>query len=207
MRDPNALALAPSSGQRLSVDDYRQDFRSLRTEIRDKDSWKFERRQHFEEDSASRNAFRQGRWREALALLEERREPLLQAVRRDKENNTAFHRVRVVEEPLSPYLQWELHSLRIQAECGKPVRVIQAEKLTTLEADGRLPEVVVLGGEVLYEVVYSGTGTTLGGIRFSDATLIATWEEFIKELYGGGEDVLSYFDRRVAHLPPPGRTG
>lgn len=153
--------------------------------------------------SASRST-RQGRWEESLRLLDEERENLREGVRQDRERNTVFHRVRVVEEPLTAYLQWELHSLRVQAEAGKKIRVIGPGAWSVLEAEGPLPEVVVVGGRVLYRVLYHEAGALDGAIRFRDPELIKRWEGFIGQLYEEGEGLRSYFERHVAHLPPRG---
>ena len=75
--------------------------------------------------------------------------------------------------------------------------------LGSLEITGPLPEVVVVGGRVLYQVVYTEAGVLDGAIRFTDTELTNRWERFIKELYEAGEDLLPYFERRVAHLSPP----
>ncbi|MFF7648252.1 DUF6879 family protein [Streptomyces sp. NPDC007983] len=197
------LELHPSQGDRLAIADYRSDFRLPRGAIRDVDCWKFERQQAFVDKGDSWDALCQGRWEESLRLLEEKRASLLEGVRQDRESNTVFHRVRVVEEPLTPYLRWELHALRVQAEAGKKIRVVGPGEWSVLEADGPLPEVVVVGGRVLYQVLYNEADVLDGAIRFRDPELIKCWEGFIAELYEGGEDVLSYVERRVAHLPPP----
>jgi hypothetical protein len=203
MLDPSALELPVSQGDRLPTQTYRHDFRQYRTELRDRNSWKFERQQEFEEQDDSWDALRRGHWEEALRLLEKEREDLVKAAQRDRERGTTFHRVRVVEEPLTPYLQWELHALRVQAESGKRVRVVTPAALAGLEIAGPLPEVVVVGGQVLYQILYTEAGVLDGAIRFRDSELIKRWESFIRGLYEAGEDLLSYFERCVAHLPPP----
>ena len=203
MLDRSSLELVPSQGDRLALADYRADFRVHRGAIRDVDCWKFERQQDFLDEGSSWEAFYQGRWEESLRLLEEKREGLAEGVRKDRERNTVFHRVRVVEEPLTAYLQWELHSLRVQAEAGKKIRVIGPGAWSALEAEGPLPEVVVVGGRVLYRVLYNEAGALDGAIRFRDPELIKRWEGFIGQLYEEGEDLLPYFERRVAPLPPP----
>lgn len=207
MFEPDILALDYSQGERLDIDVYRREFRLYRGEILDRDSWKFERRQHFEEQSSpGRDAFRQGDWEKAMSILAEKRESILRSVREDYENRTNFYRVRVVEEPISAYLQWELRSLRMQADCGKPIRVISAEAVSALESGRLLPEVVVLGAQTLYEVVYTDAGVPDSAVRFTNAELVNNWLEFIKELYDTGESVVSYVDRQVAYLPPPQAT-
>ncbi|MGP3966630.1 DUF6879 family protein [Streptomyces sp. 6N223] len=198
------LCLDRSRGERLNQEDYDRDFWERESAIRDRGSWKFERLQHFEEQNdPSRDALGRGEWEESLRLLEAERDDLLAMVRAEEARGAPFHRVRVVEEPPTPYLQWELHALRVQAECGMGVRVVDAGKVRPLEADGLLPEVVVLGGQTLYEVVYTDTGVLDGAVRFTEPRLVESWERFIRDLYEGGEDVISYVDRYVAQLPPP----
>ncbi|MEV4526999.1 DUF6879 family protein [Streptosporangium sp. NPDC049304] len=172
--------------------------------MRNHDSWKFERRQHFEEQgSPSRDAFRRGDWDEALRLLDERRDDLLALTREDERRGSFFHRVRVVETPLTPYMRWELHSLRIRAECGERIRVIGVERVQALEKTDPLPEVVILGGQTLYYVLYTATGVPDGAVRYTDPGFIASWQKYIENLYEAGEDVISYFDRELAHLHSP----
>ncbi|MFJ9846997.1 DUF6879 family protein [Kitasatospora sp. NPDC101155] len=204
MLDRRAPDLSPERGERLVREDYKRDFRERDAQVRDRDSWKLERLQYFEEQgSPSRDALRRGDWEEALRLLEDRRGALLAIGREDEERNSFFHRVRVIEKPLTAYLQWELHSLRMRAECGERVRIIPAEKLAGTEEFSPLPEAVILGGRTLYQVLYAETGTPIGAVRYTDPELVDRWENYIKDLYEAGEDVQTYFDREVAHLPPP----
>ena len=68
---------------------------------------------------------------------------------------------------------------------------------------GRLPELVVIGGRILYRVLYTDAGVPDGAIRFTDPRTVAEWESYIRQIYQAGEDVQEYFRRRVAHLPAP----
>ncbi|MFF3753385.1 DUF6879 family protein [Streptomyces sp. NPDC002018] len=206
MLDLRPPTLLPEQGERLVRDIYKRDFRERLAAIQNQDSWKLERRQHFEElGSASRDALTQGDWGRSLRLIEERRDDVLASVREDERRGSRFHRVRVVEKPLTPYLQWELYSLRQRAECGGRIRTVDAEVVAASEDNGLLPEVVVLGGHTLYEVLYNESGVPCGAVRYTDAGIVGRWESYIKELYEAGEDVESYFAREVAHLPPPTR--
>ncbi|WP_405824197.1 hypothetical protein OG705_29105 [Streptomyces sp. NBC_00838] len=198
-------ALLPEQGERLGRSEYRQDFRERNATIRDAHSWKLERLQHFEEqDNPSRDALRRGEWKESLRLMHERGTSSLAASRvEDERQGHVFHRVRVVEEPLTPYVQWELHSLLQQDQFGVPVRVVSAESVATVERSGLLPELVVLGGKTLFNVLYSPTGHTLGAIRYTDPDVVAEWQRYIESLYTPGEPITSYFERAVAPLPAP----
>ncbi|WP_405794584.1 DUF6879 family protein [Streptomyces sp. NBC_01506] len=197
-------ALLPERGERLVREVYRKDFRERSAVLRDVSSWKLERRQHFEEQgSPSRDALRRGEWEESLRLMGERRDALAATARQDERQGHVFHRVRVVEEPLTPYLQWELHSLRQQARFGARVRVVSAESVAAFERSGPLPELVVLGGRTLFNILYSEAGHPQGAIRFTEPDVVTEWEHYIKSLYESGEEIASYFERAVAHLPVP----
>ncbi|QLH22046.1 DUF6879 family protein [Streptomyces sp. Rer75] len=204
MRDLQAPALPPDQGERLTRDAYKRDFRECEATIRDAASWKLERRQHFEEQgSPSRDALRRGQWEEALRLLEDRRDALRAAEEEDTQRGHTFHRVRVVETPLTPYMQWELHSHRQRAEYGERIRVTDAVQTASAETAGPLPEIVVLGGSVLFQVLYDDAGCCIGASRHTDHGTVSNWASYLEKLFTAGEDIASYFTREVAPLPPP----
>ncbi|MET7760718.1 DUF6879 family protein [Streptomyces sp. NPDC005393] len=193
-----------SQGDRLSRDAYRADFRDRVWDNDGRDSWKLERQQCFQEPgSDSWKAFSQGDWEGALRLIEQRRDGLLQYMSEAEKRNFSLYRVRVVEEPIVPYLQWELYLLRLRAECGERIRVVGPEHIRGFEENGPLPELVSLGGRTMYKVIYDSRGISDGALRFVDPEILGRWEEFIKGLYERGEDMSSYFERKVALLPPP----
>ncbi|MDX3226112.1 DUF6879 family protein [Streptomyces sp. ME19-01-6] len=204
MLDVRAPALPVERGQRLGREEYLRDFRARDAAIRNGESWKLERLQHFEEVGVpSRDALRRGDWDMALRLLEEGRENL-RGIQADEEaRGSVFHRVRVVEEPLTPYVQWELHTLRISAEYGERVRILPDGMIASAETDGLLPELTIQDGKVLFRVLYSDTGVPDGAIRFTDPDIVEPWTEYVREAYATAEDIASYFDRAVAPLSPP----
>lgn len=51
--------------------------------------------------------------------------------------------------------------------------------------------------------LYSDAGHPQGAIRFTEPDVVREWEHYIKSLYESGEDIASYFERVVAHLPAP----
>ncbi|MBI0296975.1 hypothetical protein JBE04_21525 [Streptomyces sp. PRKS01-29] len=196
--------LDASLGERLSRDAYGADFRRRMRAVEGRDSWKLERQQHFQEPgNASWQAFSQGDWRGALELIEKRRDELLAFMGEAAKRNFSLYRVRVVEEPLTPYLQWELNMLRLRAECGERIRVVGPGQIRKFEEDGPLPELVSLGGRTLYKVIYDSRAMSDGALRIVDPEVLSPWEEFIKGLFDAGEEMASYFEREVAPLPPP----
>ncbi|RFU41945.1 hypothetical protein DZF91_09190 [Actinomadura logoneensis] len=138
-----------------------------------------------------------GDWDRALALIAEQRAATTVSGRES-------HRLRIVELPISPYLQWELHVLQVRAEAGvQDVRVLDASDVSHLEADHLLPELVFLGDTVMYEVLYDEDGTHSGGRRHDDPGVIRACHRQLVELHGAGEPLATYFDREIAALPAP----
>lgn len=189
------------AAERLERPDYRADFRQRGVEADGFGSWKLERQQHFQEPAGevSWEAFVRGDWDEAMRLLEAERANTVS----EFAGKPPFHRIRVVEWPLVPYLHWELCLLRIRAECGELIRIVGPEQVKPFEDDGPLPELVNVGSETLYRVIYNDSAAPDGALRIIDAGTVARYIAFMKRLWAQGEDLLSFFDREVAPLEPP----
>lgn len=191
-------------GEPLELEAYREDFRRRDFAVDGCDSWKLERRQHFREPGdPSWEAFALGNWQQALRLIEEQRDELLDLSRLAARHNCRLLRVRVVEEPLTPYLQWELHLLRLRAECGELIRVIGPEHVAAYEHDGSVPELVTLNDDTVYEIRYDAEGVLTGAVRYVDRTSRDRTVARIGGLYMRGEDIGTFFAREVAGLKPP----
>jgi hypothetical protein len=196
--------LGASPGERLGLEAYREDFRSRDFAVDGCDSWKLERRQHFREPGdASWEAFARGDWEEALRLIEAQRAELIDVSRVAARHRCRLLRVRVAEQPLTPYLQWELHLLRVRAECGELIRVIGPEHIAAYEREGPVPELVTLNDDTVYEILYDAAGALKGAVRYLDAGTRDRVVARIEELYALGEDIGTFFGREVAHLKPP----
>lgn len=197
--------LDPATRVRLSLAEYGADFNE-RLWLQDgHDSWKLERRQEFREPgSPSWEAFAAGKWELAVELCEAQRSSLPELVEQAERHRSYFHRVRVVSLPVTPYLQWELHYIRVRAATGwERIRVVDAARLRDLEQDGTLPELVTVCGRTLYEVLYTGDGVCEGADRHTDPGVIAAYEDLIKALFAEGDDLESFFRDQIAPLPPP----
>ncbi|AQA14143.1 hypothetical protein QFW82_16190 [Streptomyces malaysiensis subsp. malaysiensis] len=204
MLDIPVPPLDPAKGDWLELNDYADDFGLHYEQTRNHDSWKLERKQYFKEsNSPSWNAFHRGDLAEAQRLLKDRAPALREESEEAASRGSVFRRVRIAAQPLTPYLQWELRSLRVRSESGEPVRVVPAAAVSHLESERPLPELVVLGGRVLYQVMYTEESAPSGAIRFTDPASVEQWEKFIANLFAAGEDITSYVEREVAHLAPP----
>jgi hypothetical protein len=192
------------TGERLEVDKYFGDYEARFSALAGGDSWKLERRQSFQEQgSPSWDAFARGEWGEALRLLEQRRESLVDDYASAARAGWTLYRVRIVAEPISPYMRWELHSLRQRNECGEKIRIVEAANIVELERGGELPEILTLGSDAVYQILYDEDGVLRGAFRSLLASEVAAWRNFIDDLYGHGEDIENYFDRKAALLRPP----
>lgn len=166
--------------------------------------WKLERRQTFREPGIpSWEAFAAGDWDRALELNERERDTVRAKVAEDESLGVESRRLRVVEHPVTPYLQWEMQYFRLLAEAGEDLRVIDASSVRYLEADRLLPEIVILGDRVLFEVLYDVEGTAYGARRIDDPRVITEAGREVADLYAAAEPLLDYFAREIAPLPAP----
>ncbi|OXM43959.1 hypothetical protein CFP75_36290 [Amycolatopsis alba DSM 44262] len=189
------------AGESLGLDAYYEDFRSRFRDIEERDCWKLERGQSFrEKDSPSWEAFVKGDWNQALRLISERRESLTEYYGRAAGNGVHLYRVRVVAEPISAYLQWELNSLLQRSECGERIRVVGLDDVAGFERNGELPEIVTLGTKAVYQVVYSRTGLAEGAVRSLKADDVDRWYELISSLYENGEEIAEFVERKGVSL-------
>ena len=160
MASPDIAPLLESApGARLAQAEYQRDF-GARLWLAKKKKWKLERLQNYAETGfASWEAFVAGDWRAALELIEQERAGFRAFYRRFAEHGGGFRRLRIVEEPVAPYVQWEFHVLLARADCGELCRVLHADRITALEANHQLADLVSLCGQTLYRTLYTDTGT------------------------------------------------
>lgn len=165
---------------------------------------KLERIQRFREPyDASWRAFAAGRWAESLELSEQNRTNVVAEFAEDARLGYTSHRVRVVEFPIDPYLQWEMDRFRIRVECGENIRIVGPDAVARFETGGIAPELIFMGSLAMYEVLYDENGILAGGRKFTDPELIAGCRAEVQALYAQGEDFRTFFDREIASLPAP----
>jgi hypothetical protein len=186
-----------AAGEILPVADYLAEFYECFQDVEGV-VWKLERAQHFHEpDVPSWVAMMDGDWRRALKLIEEMR------FSRDLPPRIQLRRLRIVETPLTPYMHWELVLLAARTRAGERARVLSASAVRRLERAAPLPELVILGPDLMYEVLYDRTGAHTGGRRITDTPVIEGCVRIMAELYGTAEELLDHYEREVAPLPPP----
>lgn len=188
----------------MALKDYYADFEKYFWECGALGFWKLERQQAFREPGYdSWEAFWRGDWDESLRLLEAGRADMAEYHRKVEQHGFVARRARVVEEPLSNYLQWELHALRVRDACGGPIRVTDAGRVHRYEEDGPLPEICTLGNQVMYQALYNDQGVLEAALKFTDPQLVLRCRKLIVSVYDAGEPLADWFDEHVASLPPP----
>jgi len=195
--------LSGLSGLRLTRAQYSADYRQRYGKISNTTSWKFERQQTFvEPGDDSWQEFDRGNWERSLARFNDRRPKLLAGAREDAARGIGLYRVRVVAEPISPYLLWELNVLKVRAECGEMIRVVDAGLIAEFERDRELPEILTLGDDAVYQVIYDDSGAADGAVLSTERADVERWVSFMEKLYENGEEIDSFFARKVAGRRP-----
>lgn len=93
-------------------------------------------------------------------------------------------------------------------DAGDRIKVLDARTIADVERKRPVPEVVILGDVVMYEVQYDAEGNADGARRYSyPASLIAETSAGFDALYGGAEEFGSFFAREIAPLPAPAGGG
>lgn len=194
--------LGDATGERLELPAYYADFQEHFARARE--FWKLERGQTFAEPGdTSWEAFDRGDWNEAMRLLEERRDDLKRYHQENAARGTVTRRIRIVSLPVTPYLQWELHLLKIRDETGGPIRVLRDTDVADLEEDGPLPDIYTMDSDVMYQAIYDEHGVLDHARRYTDSALVGHCRTFISDLYAYGEPVSDFFQREIAPLPTP----
>lgn len=167
--------------------------------------WKLERSQVFTEaaDDPAWEAFVSGDWAKSLEIFEGERPAIRDEATKYARQGSQLRRLRIVENPVSAYLQWELQSLRIIDESGMPVRTLSASEITDLEDGLPLPEIVIVGNEALYDVQYDARWAACGARRITDHDAIREATAEMSRLWDQAEPLASYYAREIAPLPPP----
>ncbi|MDA2803312.1 DUF6879 family protein [Nocardiopsis suaedae] len=207
MTDPHAFeAVYEARGTVLGRADYHADAKALR-ESPDitGDVWKLERSQRFDESGDEAwEAYLAGDMSRAIAIFEGERERLREQVARYAGLGLRMRRLRVAEWPPSGYLRWEMHSHRVFVECGYEIAVLDAERIGSLERRRPLPETMVYGDRVVYQVLYDRWWAPAGAKRIDDPVLARRVADAIAVLYARAEPFMDFYRREIARGAEPG---
>ncbi|QVQ50016.1 hypothetical protein J4H86_13635 [Spiractinospora alimapuensis] len=190
-------------GKRLDRSAYHEDFAAEFAQLTGV-LWKLERGQTYQEHGdPSWEAFVAGDWERSLVLNEQERVGARAEASSLRERGVEIRRLRIVEKPVTPYVQWEMQYFRILAEEGFPLRVLEAGRVADRERFGPLPDLVLLGEHVLYHVVQESDGTPMEARHIDDPDGITAVRVAMASLFAEAEPVLEFFHREIAPLPAP----
>lgn len=194
----------PSSYVRMVANDYYDDFESEFEQCAD--FLKLERAQVFAEPgNGSWEAFARGEWDAALCLLDDGMRDLRSYHAEMRARGASARRVRVVSEPLSSYMRWELEALVRRDLSGGPIRVVDVGRVGDLEQSVMLPEVYTMDERIVYRALYDENGVLEFAEKCTDSNEVRMWRERILALFGEGEPILTYYTRRgLAGVGEPG---
>lgn len=169
--------------------------------------WKLESAQHFAEPgNPSWQAFNQGNWKQALQLHQDRTQDLLDYHEQCAEYGIQTKRVRIVKQPITPYLQWEMHLLFLRDTTGGPIRILPGGEFTYLEEDqpdNTFPEICGMDKTVMYEHRYDNHGVMYETIKYTNPDTVTKFKYLTDTLYQQAQPIGPYFHRHIKPLPAP----
>lgn len=186
----------------LDSDAYADDFQAYFDDCRNSFK-KIEYGQTFlEPGNESWEAFNAGDWRKALSLANSRDEEARRYFDALKNSGMEAKRVRLICEPLTGYLVWELNILIGNIELGEQISVLPLRRAEKLVDPAWLDDYVAIDETVAYRVLYNEAGLNAGGERSKDQESIRSVIHAFNLLESQGECLTAYFSREVAHLVP-----
>ncbi|MFB9839545.1 DUF6879 family protein [Actinoallomurus acaciae] len=185
---------AVSSGTRLDLDGFGAAFSQAwsRTESRflKLECWQAYREGHACE---SQEVYERGDMETARELLRREAEadrPLYEDV---EKRHIDYSRIRLVREPLSPYLQYELLSYRIRAQMGENIEVVRCDSTVRLPSDEYFDVLLFDRREALIHDYGTGdVGWQSGGWLIEEPYVLARLEEMILALRDGAIPLRRY---------------
>lgn len=161
--------------------------------------WKLERSQYFLEpdDDPSWQAYLRRDWNLVRAIFEGERSSARAEAQQYKEQGVALRRLRIVQRPISDYLLWEMQWFEILAQEGIEIRTLQADRVSALENERPLPEILV-DEHAFYHVQYDDSWKACGARRIGDPNIIRMATREIAALWELAEPFSHYFSREIA---------
>ncbi|GII75728.1 hypothetical protein Sru01_07100 [Sphaerisporangium rufum] len=170
------------TGRPLTLDEFGQEFAAAWSRI-GRRFLKVECWQTYQEldGTRSQEAYRRGDVERALELLEQEAEadrPLYEDVRI---RGLEYCRIRLVQEPLTPYLDYELLAYRIRAKLGEIIEIVRCAMTSSLPND-EFFDFLLFDRRTALIHDYGDTGRQAGGWLIDDPAVLQALEDRAVEL-------------------------
>lgn len=197
---------ALATGVRLTLEEFGTEFSHAWSRLAER-FLKVECWQAYQElpDNRSQEAFLRGDVERAVALLRDEArsdEPLYRDVR---DRGLDYARIRMVQEPLSEYLRYEILSYRIREALGEPIVVVRVDPGTVLPNDEFFDFLLFDQQTALIHDYGDGpVGAQTGGWLIQDRATIQALEETALALRARAIPLHRYLSHVTDHYRPSG---
>lgn len=187
-------------GTPLTLDEFSSEFHRAWSRLRSR-FLKLECWQAYQEleSNRSQQAYRQGHLERARTLLREEAEgdrPLYEDIRARRLD---YARVRVVQEPLTDYLRYEMLSYQLRAEMGEAIVVVTVDRDVDLPSQEFFDFLLFDRHTALVHDYGTGpVGAQTGGWLVNEASVLETLERTVLSLRQRSVPVLRY----LSAVPP-----
>jgi hypothetical protein len=187
---------------RLDSEGYLKDFYKYFDHMQD-GMRKIEYGQSFSQPgNKSWEAFNHGDWQLALKLQDDLSKEADRYFKSLKRVAPPGRRVRIVVEPFSDYLIWELNIFRRNERLGEVIRVIKFPEAVELVARDFIDDYVAIDNTVAYRVLYDHNGLNIGAEKSLNPETVNGAVDAFEALFKNAEPFQEFFSREVVDRVP-----
>jgi len=189
--------------ERLLPEDFRREFRKASLSVARR-VYKLERRQTFQEPgNRSWEAFAAGDTERALQLIEESRASQRAFKKIFEERSADFYRLRVIEDPFTDYLKWELAHFQLNAEEGEKIYLVNQPMIADIDWTYGLRDYTIFDADLAFFLNYSDDGLFLHADLVRDANILTALVEISEEILARS---IPFAEYPIDFIPPQRRS-
>lgn len=155
-----------------------------------------------EPGNPSWEAFVRGDWSRALQRMGQHAQENDAHCRAHTASQILSRRVRIVCQPLTDYLIWELHYLYNNTRSNVRVGIVDYDRARGLVGEAWLDDFVSLDEAVAYRVLYGSDGVNSGAERSQNPTVIGAVNHVYELLAAASTPLADFFVEQVQGRAP-----